>query len=273
MGSKRVTFSIREKVYLKKLVAKYANVVGLKKTDGVSVKMKNEAWSKITDEFNRYEEHNQVTSKQLRKLWENLNWKRKRRQLDEAREKQFLSDGEPPTRDPLATGNPRYSILSGATDSFAVGTEGSTESDSEALARVRSFLYDSGTNIQSSSPELTVQVPVVDENGTPYDVTSSFQREESNLPPSHRKTKKPDDCILDEREERLKRARTMNDHQKVINNLIEEELRNKIKLSILHLEAKEQEIRQSEEAFRAEMAFKERKWKLELEILEKQVST
>ncbi|KAF6214890.1 hypothetical protein GE061_009635 [Apolygus lucorum] len=74
---------------------KYRGVIENKKSDAVSVLEKKQVWEMVTEEFNSSAEpHNNRTSAQLRKLWDNIKFKRKMELAAERR--QILKTGGGP---------------------------------------------------------------------------------------------------------------------------------------------------------------------------------
>lgn len=55
------SFTIVEKENLKQLIMIHKDIVENRKSDGVTIKEKNEAWAKIQQEFNSIPEHSNVS--------------------------------------------------------------------------------------------------------------------------------------------------------------------------------------------------------------------
>lgn len=69
-----------------------------------------------------------------------------------------------------------------------------------------------------------------------------------------------------ESDERVRRVKGMMQHDNEIHALIVEELKYKVAVAKLTLQAKEEEIKRAAESHAEEMAFKRKKWELELQF-------
>jgi len=70
------TYEYSEKSVLLDIVTKHFNIIESKKTDGVSVRLKNVEWQTIADKFNATNTY-QRDPHSLKTLWENLKRKAK----------------------------------------------------------------------------------------------------------------------------------------------------------------------------------------------------
>lgn len=84
-------FAPIEKMTLVELVAKYYNTVESKKTDAVSIKVKNEEWQKITAEFNSISSIHSRDWITLKNCWENL--KKRAKHENSLQTQNFLGTG------------------------------------------------------------------------------------------------------------------------------------------------------------------------------------
>lgn len=71
------TFEYAEKSVLLDIVTQHFNIIECKKTDGVSVKLKNAEWQKIAEKFTATSSTYPRDSHSLKTLWENLKRKAK----------------------------------------------------------------------------------------------------------------------------------------------------------------------------------------------------
>ncbi|CAK1594819.1 unnamed protein product [Parnassius mnemosyne] len=93
MESKKHVFTPMEKKCFLDIIKKYRTVVENKETDGASLRIKNETWSKISAEYNASPHaSSQATTKQLRRLWMNL--KQRRREALKKEREHRLATGE-----------------------------------------------------------------------------------------------------------------------------------------------------------------------------------
>lgn len=67
----RKLFSENERMLLVNIIEDYKDIIECKKTDGVSIRKKQETWEKISNIYNSHDVCKRDT-KQLRKLWENI---------------------------------------------------------------------------------------------------------------------------------------------------------------------------------------------------------
>lgn len=67
----RKVYSEEEKMLLLSLIENYKNVIECKKTDGVSLRKKQDTWAKITKSYNSHNVTKRNT-RQLKKLWDNI---------------------------------------------------------------------------------------------------------------------------------------------------------------------------------------------------------
>ncbi|XP_049871719.1 myb-related transcription factor, partner of profilin-like isoform X1 [Pectinophora gossypiella] len=93
---KKHIFTLLEKKTFLDILKRYSSVIENKDTDGASLRAKNEAWDIVTREYNASPHAtNQVTNKQLRRLWMNL----KQRQREAERQHRLATGGGPATSD------------------------------------------------------------------------------------------------------------------------------------------------------------------------------
>ena len=87
--SKRTFFTETETNLLKELVSKHINVVECKRTDHKSISSKAKAWEDITEEFNSFSMAglNKRNDKQLKKCWDNMKMREKKKAAEERRER------------------------------------------------------------------------------------------------------------------------------------------------------------------------------------------
>lgn len=89
-------FTTSEKERVITLVGKYRSVLENKKTDSISVSAKNEAWIKLTQEFNALAPNNVFrTTESLKKFWDNAKEDLRKRAGEEKRSL-YKTGGGPP---------------------------------------------------------------------------------------------------------------------------------------------------------------------------------
>ncbi|KAL4715288.1 hypothetical protein ACJJTC_010858 [Scirpophaga incertulas] len=90
------TFAASEKQTLIELVERHFDIVENKKTDSVSIKLKNEEWQKISTEFNAISSIHPRDWGVLKNCWENL--KKRAKQCQTSRNQHFLGTGGGPPK-------------------------------------------------------------------------------------------------------------------------------------------------------------------------------
>lgn len=85
-------FSELEKELLIQIVFKYKGIIEDKQTNSASVQKKNEAWKKITDEFNSIQTNGTREIKNLKVLYDNLKMRARKEKIDDKVE-QFKTGG------------------------------------------------------------------------------------------------------------------------------------------------------------------------------------
>ncbi|KAF6201915.1 hypothetical protein GE061_004311 [Apolygus lucorum] len=160
MEKKRAHYTIEEKALLRRLVMKHRGVIENKKSDAVSVLEKKQVWEMVTEEYNSSAEpHNNRTSAQLRKLWDNIKFKRKMELAAERR--QILKTGGGPQDTPVPE-DPELDSLG----NIDIELREAVDSDTVALA---------GTAATSYIMVNQTLMPVVEED------MASFEAEEEVL--------------------------------------------------------------------------------------------
>lgn len=81
----KVYYTEEEKELLQELVRKYKNSIESKKSNAVSLQTKTKAWERLCFEYNSMPNVRPRDVKQLRKLWDNLKQKLKKRKAKEVR--------------------------------------------------------------------------------------------------------------------------------------------------------------------------------------------
>lgn len=71
MENKKVAFIAFERRRLLDLVSRHADIVQNPRTDSTSLHRKNQAWDRITQEYNRHPNVRKRKTLQLRRLWQN----------------------------------------------------------------------------------------------------------------------------------------------------------------------------------------------------------
>ncbi|XP_049876290.1 uncharacterized protein LOC126373947 [Pectinophora gossypiella] len=95
---KHIFTPIEKKTFLD-ILKRYSSVIENKDTDGASLRAKNKAWDIVTREYNASPHAtNQVTNKQLRRLWMNLK-QRQREALTKERQHRLATGGGPASSD------------------------------------------------------------------------------------------------------------------------------------------------------------------------------
>ncbi|KAL4719379.1 hypothetical protein ACJJTC_009390 [Scirpophaga incertulas] len=89
-------FAASEKQTLIELVERHFDIVENKKTDSVSIKLKNEEWQKIATEFNAISSIHPRDWGVLKNCWENL--KKRAKQCQTSRNQHFLGTGGGPPK-------------------------------------------------------------------------------------------------------------------------------------------------------------------------------
>ncbi|XP_052813697.1 myb/SANT-like DNA-binding domain-containing protein 3 [Mya arenaria] len=91
--NKRIFYTEREISLLKELVTKRVCVIENKKTDFKSIQEKNRAWLDVSKEFNAFPYVYRRNEKQLKKCWQNLKERSKRREETERHERELAYKG------------------------------------------------------------------------------------------------------------------------------------------------------------------------------------
>ncbi|XP_049887253.1 mucin-2-like [Pectinophora gossypiella] len=121
---KKHIFTPLEKKTFLDILKRYSSVIENKDTDGASLRAKNEAWDIVTREYNASPHAtNQVTNKQLRRLWMNLK-QRQREALTKERQHRLATGGGPATSDAVV--DPDVSEVAPA---LIVGIDDAVDSD------------------------------------------------------------------------------------------------------------------------------------------------
>ncbi|XP_065222978.1 uncharacterized protein LOC135847400 [Planococcus citri] len=118
---KRKNFSAEEINFLKTLIQKYRpNQIENKKTDTANLGEKQRIWESITAEFNAHFQNDEETSvKQLRKLWDNLKTRRKNELLRE----RLVDDDSTSAELKHKLSNSNYDDISDSLDSNAMSVD------------------------------------------------------------------------------------------------------------------------------------------------------
>ncbi|XP_047036311.1 uncharacterized protein LOC124642056 [Helicoverpa zea] len=124
MESKKHVFSPIEKKHFLDVLKKYSNVIENKDTDGATLKHKNDAWIRVTAEYNASPlTTKQATVKQLRRLWVNTK-QRQREALTKERQHRLATGGGPSISDAVV--DPDVSMVAPA---LIVGIDNAIDSD------------------------------------------------------------------------------------------------------------------------------------------------
>ncbi|KAG6455630.1 uncharacterized protein LOC115447045 [Manduca sexta] len=93
METKKHVFTATEKKIFTDIIKKFSGIIENKDTDGATLKLKNEAWDQVTEEYNASAHVvNKATHKQLRRLWMNLK-QRQREALSKERQHRLTAGG------------------------------------------------------------------------------------------------------------------------------------------------------------------------------------
>ncbi|KAK9499920.1 hypothetical protein O3M35_002857 [Rhynocoris fuscipes] len=93
-------FTEEEKSSLLEIINKKKNIIELKKTDVISQAQKKVAWEEVAVEFNSFPNHRMRTVSQLKKLWENLKFRKKAELSAEKRDRMWSGGGNCSTYSP-----------------------------------------------------------------------------------------------------------------------------------------------------------------------------
>lgn len=93
MAQSRQYFSELERSLLTELVGKYKDVLESKRNDYRTIKVKNDRWETLAEEFNSQSGVTKRDSKQLKKCWENIKARAKKQIAKERREAKLTGGG------------------------------------------------------------------------------------------------------------------------------------------------------------------------------------
>ncbi|XP_077524936.1 uncharacterized protein LOC144136463 [Amblyomma americanum] len=82
----RFIFTVDERHVFRNIIAKYRDVIENKRTDNTTKKAKDEAWSQLCEDYNSLAGTRTVCVAQLRKLWDNMKSRWKKKKSEETRE-------------------------------------------------------------------------------------------------------------------------------------------------------------------------------------------
>ncbi|XP_077524057.1 uncharacterized protein LOC144135188 [Amblyomma americanum] len=82
----RFIFTVDERHVFRNIMAKYRDVIENKRTDNTTKKAKDEAWSQLCEDYNSLAGTRTVCVAQLRKLWDNMKSRWKKKKSEETRE-------------------------------------------------------------------------------------------------------------------------------------------------------------------------------------------
>ncbi|KAK8775145.1 hypothetical protein V5799_031512 [Amblyomma americanum] len=79
-------FTVEERHVFRNIMVKYRDVIENKRTDNTTKKAKDEAWSQLCEDYNSLAGTRTVCVAQLRKLWDNMKSRWKKKKSEETRE-------------------------------------------------------------------------------------------------------------------------------------------------------------------------------------------
>uniref|UniRef100_A0A2A4JIL7 Regulatory protein zeste n=1 Tax=Heliothis virescens TaxID=7102 RepID=A0A2A4JIL7_HELVI len=185
MEPKKHVFSPLERKHFLDILKKYSTFIENKDTDGATLKTKNEAWSRITAEYNASPlASKQATTKQLRRLWINTK-QRQREALTKERQHRLSTGGGPSISDAVI--DPDVSMVAPA---LIVGIDNAVDSDvvedlqSQLTASMEIENTTSYYVLPDVTPAISLEEPV--ENLQPEPSTSQMSQPSITTIPSGR---------------------------------------------------------------------------------------